>query len=247
MYLIRAVTDCHDRLMIAAEALRDELDGTGPTPLLLRLRFELATASREYLAATQQLWSRIERDTSDVRHRIPAYSRLKAVERDLHARYAHHVATWPVAAITADFATFADTKRQFLADLCRHTRALEVVLLAPACRIPGEDANDGYMPRGGYLLVLGGTDHVASGRAHLQQLPPSVGIASGALNADYAELCPTKVTPFATLWRDPFDQRIFTFRSGSKQRKCRSVRSWRHGAFCSIDAARCGRRLCPGL
>ncbi len=140
MHLFRAVMDCHHRLLLAAEALRDELDEDEPTPKLLRLRFAMATAARDNLAATQRLWSRIEREIPDVQRRIPAYDRLKAVESDLHVRYAHHIAAWPVAAISADFPAFARAKRRFLADLCRHTHALETDFFQPACQMMGDEA-----------------------------------------------------------------------------------------------------------
>lgn len=135
MHLFQAVMDCHRRLTTAAEALRDELGGTEPTPAFLRLRFEMAVVARENLTATQRLWSRIEDEIPDVRMRVPHYDRMKAAESELHVRYAHHIAAWPVAAIHADFRRFADTKLQFLDDLCRHARSLEVDFLMPACRL----------------------------------------------------------------------------------------------------------------
>ncbi len=143
MHLFQAVMDCHRRLIAAAEALRDQLGGTEPTPALVRLRFEMAIAVRENLIATQQLWSRIEQGISDIGTLVPGYDRLKAAESELHVRYAHHIATWPVAAIHADFRRFAVTKRRFLDDLCQHARLLEADFLRPACRLVEANARRG--------------------------------------------------------------------------------------------------------
>ncbi len=135
MHHFRGMMDCHRRLLSAAEALREEIDGHEVTPRLLRLRYEMAIVARDNLTATQRLWSRIEREVPDIERHIRNYGRLKAVESDLHVRYANHIAAWPVGAISSDFAAFARTKRQFLGDLRDHTRRLEIELFEPACRI----------------------------------------------------------------------------------------------------------------
>lgn len=133
--LFQAVMDCHRRLTAAAEALRNELGGTEPTPVFARLRFEMAIAARENLIATQRLWSRIEHEMPDIRTRVPGYDRLRAAESELHVRYARHIAAWPAAALRADFRKFAVTKRRFLDDVCRHARSLEIDFMQPVYRL----------------------------------------------------------------------------------------------------------------
>lgn len=131
MHFFQAVMECHHDLNKAASELLGELECGEITPRLLRLRLEMVNFVRQNLAATQRLWSWIEREIPDIRRQIPVYDRLKVAERNLHLAYSSHIAQWPLSKISRDFHGYAKAKRDFLSLQYQHTRSLELQIFDP--------------------------------------------------------------------------------------------------------------------